>query len=188
MDIKYIREKYGHLASFALWKDKDGKEKSNVGDLSIFDSTTILKTNIVFVGLNISEKITRAFGNFHSLSPNANDYKIRYAVKDTIFEGAYMTDIIKNFENKISGDVMRYLKNNPDFLRQNIESFKQELIDIGNDDLKNITIIAFGNDCHQILISAGICSKIYKVSHYSSRQKSLKEKLRSEILNLQSLL
>ncbi len=176
--INEISQKYGHMGSWAVWKDKDIKEKSNVGDLSIFTeiSPSVLNINTVFVGLNISQKITKPFGNFHSESSFAHDYKIRYALKDTPFWGAYMTDIIKDFEEKVSGNVIKYLNNNYSFLVENIKSFEDELSFIGT---TNPIIIAFGNDCYKILNKHLQTYNVYRISHYSSCV--TKEELRTQI-------
>ena len=176
-----IKTKYGHVGSWAVWREKSRKEKSNVGDLTIFENF-ISNPNIVFVGLNISKKITEPYGNFHSTSPKAHDYKIRYALNDTQFTGAYMTDIIKDFEEKVSGNVVKYLKNNPLFLQENLDEFEKELQFIGSNDP---VIIAFGNDCYKILKRLKKY-KIYKVSHYSSRIS--KEMLREQVLKIESTL
>ena len=71
----------------------------------------------------------KPFQNFHGKVGGA--YKIRYAVKDTPFWGAYMTDIIKDFPEKESNNIMTYLKDNPSMVADNIISFEQELEDIG---------------------------------------------------------
>jgi len=74
-----IKNKYGHMSSWAIWKNKDenGKEKSNVGN--IFETVSqSLNPNVVFIGLNISKKIVEPFANFHSTSSRSHDYKIRY--------------------------------------------------------------------------------------------------------------
>jgi hypothetical protein len=174
--LEYIKLKYGHMSSFGIWKDKNIKEKSNMDVLLFEDKINKLNVNIILVGLNISKKIDRPFGNFHPNYSTAHDYKIRYAIKDTIIEGAYMTDIIKDFEEKVSEKLIKYLKNNPTFLQENILSFENELNDI---DSKNPILIAFGNECYKIL-NNNLQDKyrIYKVSHYSSCIS--KEKLRIE--------
>ena len=59
-----------------------------------------------------------------------------------------MTDIIKDFEEKVSGKVEKYLRENKEFERQNVKVFRQELDDIG---ASNPTLIAFGNDSFDIL-------------------------------------
>lgn len=179
--LEQIKIKYGHMSSWAVWKDKDIKEKSNIGDLSVFENINlILNPNVIFVGLNISQKISEPFGNFHSNSSTSHDYKIRYALKDTKLYGGYMTDIIKDFEEKISGNLMKFINKNPIFLQENVKLFEEELLFIGSN---NPLIIAFGNDCYNILIKQFKNKyKINKVSHYSSCIG--KEKLRAQILNI----
>ena len=120
--------------------------------------------HVVFIGLNISKKIVEPFANFHSTSSTSHDYKIRYAVKDTPFYGGYMTDIIKDFEEKVSGNVMKYINQHPDFLQENISSFEEELKFIG---ATQPILIAFGNDCYKLLKKLKKY-KLFKVSHYSS--------------------
>ena len=178
--LEYIKSKYGHMSSFAIWKDKDIKEKSNMDVLLFEDNINKLNVNIILVGLNISKKIDIPFSNFHPNYSTAHDYKIRYALKDTMFYGAYMTDIIKDFEEKVSEKLMKYLKNNPTFLQENILSFENELIDIGS---TNPILIAFGHDCYKILNNNFKDKyRIYKVSHYSSCIS--KEKLRIEFQDI----
>jgi len=166
-----IAKKYGHYASWAVWADADLKPKSNVGDLRIFDlklNTSILgqlNPNFIMVGLNISREIEFTYGNFHDRRSQSQDYKIRFAFKDTKFYGAYMTDIIKDFEHVISGTVISYLKSNKDFEEKNIALFKQELIDI---KAFNPILIAFGNHTFNILDRYFKQQyKIIKVPHYS---------------------
>jgi hypothetical protein len=169
--LQEIKDKYGHMCSWAIWKEKGEKEKSNVGDLPVFD---IVNPNIVFVGLNISTRILEPFANFHSPSSRAHDYKIRHAVSGTPFSGAYMTDVIKDFEEKAAGSVAKYITKNKDFLEENIRSFRQELEFIG---AVNPIIIAFGNHAYKLLEGF---PNLYKVSHYSScvTKEALREELR----------
>ena len=127
-----IKSKYGGVGSCAIWEKIDINKKPTygIGNISLFeDDKTIERFNpdIVFVGLNISKKIEEPFANFHSKSVRANDFKLRYAIQDTCLEGAYMTDIIKDFEEKISGKVISYLRKNPEFLKSNLLSFKEEI-------------------------------------------------------------
>ena len=167
-----IQDKYGEFASWAVWANEDIKPKSNIGDMSIFDldkNPNLLETlnpNIIMVGLNFSRTIEKvAFVNFHDKRPQAQDYKIRYAFRDTEFYGAYMTDIIKDFEEKISVNVLQYLKVNKEFELNNVKLFEQEIA-----DLKSINplIIAFGNITYDILNKHfGHKYRIKKVMHYS---------------------
>lgn len=76
-----------------------------------------------------------------------------------------MTDIIKDFEEKVAGHLMKYLGKNKTFEKENIIKFEQELVDIGSN---SPIIIAFGNDSYKILKRNFKHYKIYKVSHYSA--------------------
>jgi hypothetical protein len=77
-----------------------------------------------------------------------------------------------------------YLKNNPDFEKENVERFERELSDI---QAVKPTIIAFGNDAHRILNKHFKNKyKIYKVPHYSSNIS--KEQLREKFIEIQNQL
>ncbi len=177
----FIKEKYGHWTSWAIWAQTGDTPKSNVGDLSIFsgdDFLTQLNSEVVLVGLNISRgDIKFPLANFHDVRPEATDYKIRYALRDTPLWGGYMTDIIKDFNEKESGKMMAYLKQNKAFENNNVEIFRQELRDLGS---KNPLIVAFGNDAHSIL-SRHFKSQyqILKIPHYANY--TSKEKYREQV-------
>jgi hypothetical protein len=128
-----IRERFGHFASWAAWAEGGRNAKSGIDDLSIFapdGNPNLLETlhgNAVFLGLNISRRIERPFGNFHDPRPMATDFKIRFALKATPYWGAYMTDIIKDFEEKAAGKVMKYLRDNRQFEEDNIQKLRDEI-------------------------------------------------------------
>src|SRR6267142_873016 len=114
-----IGRKHGGYGSWAVWAAASEKTKSNVGDLSVFDLAAnpgllaSLRNDIVMVGLNFSRSVSkqfRNFRNFHDPSPRANDFKIRYAFANTIYHGAYMTDIVKNFPMLKSAAVIKHLR------------------------------------------------------------------------------
>jgi hypothetical protein len=182
-----IANKYGEFASWAIWADEGDKPKSNIGDTRIFDLQfnpgllLQLNPNIIMVGLNFSRTIEKVtFVNFHDRRPQGQDYKIRYAFKNTKFYGAYMTDIIKDFEEKISGNVVSYLKKNKEFEEKNISLFKQELKDLRS---KDPLIISFGNHVYNILYKHFGCTyRIIKVPHYSMHIS--REDYRKEVSNL----
>jgi hypothetical protein len=179
-----LRKKYGHYASWAIWADEGNTPTSNMENLDIFDikkNPTIpnqLKPNIILVGLNISTKaIEIPLENFHG--PNGGAFKIRYALKGTPFWGAYMTDIIKDFQEKSSGKMMNYLKTDKDFEEENVQTFRGELKDL---EVDNPIIIAFGVDAHKILTrNLKEKHKIIKIPHYSMRisKENYRKKLKS---------
>jgi len=182
--FELIKEKYGHYASWAIWADAGERPKDNMGDLSVFDidkDTGLLarlNANIILVGLNISRVIIEIpWANFHDARPQAMDFKIRYALSGSPFWGAYMTDIIKDFDQKVSGKVMSYLRKDKTFERDNARFFREEIKDLGS---QNPTIIAFGRDVHTILTRNFINEyKILKIPHYSNY--GSKEKYREEV-------
>lgn len=182
----FIKRQYGHCGSWAVWANEDKNPKDNVGDLSVLDTTINPKIlnqvnpDIVLVALNISRKIKKPLANFHDPKPTANDYKIRYAFRNTPFEGAYMTDIIKDYEQISSGKMMTYVKQNPAFEQKNIKSFREELLAIGS---TNPTIVAFGRDTHKILRrNLRDEFEILKATHFSHFMN--KENYREEILQM----
>ena len=91
-----------------------------------------------------------------------------------------MTDIIKDFEEKISGKVKTFLSNNKDFEKQNVDYFIKELEYIGS---INPTLVAFGNEVHNILMRHLEGKyKIIKVPHYANYIN--KEKYRDQVRSI----
>lgn len=145
--LEAIKQEYGCMSSWATWKEI---------------TPDILHTTTIFVGYNISKKIEKPFGNFHE---GKNDYRIKDAIQGTLFEGSYMTDIIKDFEEKSSGKMKLYLKEHPEFVMENISSFLQELEFIG---ATKPILLAFGNDCYTLLKKHLPAYTVLKLIHYSS--------------------
>lgn len=186
--------KYGDVGSWAIWEEAGSKPKSNMGHLNVFDLEKnpslldTLKANVIMVGLNFSRSLipTESFSNFHDLSPRANDFKIRYALKGTEFYGAYMTDVIKSLEIADSGDVKKHLKNNPHLIEQNIAFFREELKDL---EANKPLIVAFGVDTYNILLDhlrSDEYSTLIRLTHYSHRIS--KEKYKEEVQCLNSFM
>jgi len=182
--FEFIKEKYGHWISWAIWAESGDAPKSNVGDLSIFSGDNFLSqlnSEVILVGLNISRgDIKSPLANFHDARSEATDYKIRYALKDTPFWGGYMTDIIKDFNEKESGKMMSYLRVNKEFEDKNVEIFYEELKDLGS---VSPIIIAFGNDAYSILTrNFKDQYRVLKVPHYANY--TSKERYREQVQDL----
>jgi len=142
---------------------------------------TQLKPEFVFVGLNFS-RIENAIplSNFHSSSSKAQDYKIRFALKNTQYWGSYMTDIIKNFEEKHSNLMMETLSKDRNLETKNINIFLEELEVL---NVRNKKIIAFGGDTYKILRrNLGNNYNIQKITHYAHFVS--KENYRKELIGL----
>jgi len=190
LDIKQfetIKKKHGGYASWAVWADTGEKPKSNMGDISIFDLEAnktlldILRNDVIMVGLNISRSFAESFRNFHDSNPRANDYKIRYAFQNTAYYGAYMTDLIKNFEMVDSNDVRKHLKANPALIEKSIDKFREEMQDL---KYNRPVILAFGAAVYKIInenVRNDEYSKLIKLTHYSHQIN--KEKFKETVLN-----
>jgi len=183
-----IKRNHGSYASWAVWADASDKAKSNMGEISHFKNESVLgflKNNIVMVGLNLSSSgpSSEPFLNFHSRNPRANDFKIRYAFKDSLYYGAYMTDIIKTRVEVVAKNVMRYLKEHPKAIEENLETFREEM-----QDLKATApvILSFGKDTYSLLnknLNRNEYSKLIRLTHYSHRisKETYKETVFKEI-------
>ena len=90
-----------------------------------------MKPNIILVGLNISRgAIKEPLANFHDKRSEATDLKIRYALSETPIWGAYMTHLIKDYDQKESGKVIKHLRADQNLVLQNISIFEEELQDL----------------------------------------------------------
>ena len=183
-----IRDRFGHFASWALWAEEGDRPKENIDDLTILNpdqNPALLETlhgESIFLGLNISRRVERPFGNFHDPRPMATDFKIRSALKGTNYWGAYMTDIIKDFEEKTSGRMMSFLRANKEFEEENIQKLREEIEILG---FTNPLLITFGRDAESIVrrnLSGEF--EIIGVPHYANYVS--KEEYRLQVLSLLS--
>jgi hypothetical protein len=163
-----IKKKYGHYSSWAVWNLSPKMDTSNM-DTKVFDNISILNqlhVKYILVALNISRPIQTPFGNFHPTYSVAKDFKTRFALLNTPLWGSYMTDIIKDFEEVSSGKMRQYLKLNPNFEKENIKSFLNEINYIGAIEP---TLIAIGEDSYKILKrNLKENYKIIKIPHYAN--------------------
>jgi hypothetical protein len=181
-----IKQKHGSYASWAVWADASEKPKSNMGDVSHFKNESVLsllQNGVVMVGLNISRPVSEPFINFHDPNPRANDFKIRYAFKDSACYGAYMTDIIKFLEEVDSKNVMKYLEERPEIIEKNLKTFREEMQDL---NASAPLILAFGRDTHKILsenLNNNEYRKVVKLTHYGHQigKEAYKETVFKEI-------
>jgi len=184
--LENIKEKHGRYASWAVWADASEKPKSNMGDVSHFKNESVLsllKNDVVMVGLNISRAFSEPFVNFHDPNPRANDFKIRYAFKDSPYYGAYMTDIIKFLKEVDSKRVMKYLTEHPETIQLNVRTFRDEMHDL---KATAPVILAFGRNAYKILsvnLNKTEYSKLIKLTHYSHQigKEAYKEAVLKEI-------
>ena len=170
--FKYIKNKYGLYASWAIWDEEGDTPKSNIGNLEVLDPLSNdkllqeLNSKSVLVALNISRgAIQTPLANFHDKRSVATDFKIRHALKGTKLWGSYMTDLFKDYDEKSSSNVKKYIQANPDFVSKNIDFFWNEIKDLG--EVKNL--IAFGGEVHaQLKKYFDQDFNIIKIPHYAN--------------------
>lgn len=170
--LSVIEERFAWCASWAVWADQGIKPTSNIGDTSVFDFTKRtdvrqkIHSEFIFIGLNVSKSLgENKYSNFHSNSPRAKDYKIRYAVRETPAWGGYMTDLIKNFPELESRKAINFIRNNPKFLYENIDILREEISTLDAEDAK---LLCFGGDVFNILKNHFPHKKLIHLMHYSS--------------------
>ena len=166
---------YSPHASWAMWRFAISNEKAKayMGDMSIFEKEDnelfrTLHTDIVFVALNSADRDIAPvpFSAFHDSSPRAMDYKMRYAFKDTILWGSYLTDFFHGLRETDSGKVKQFLAKNPEYLAKSITRFKEELEFVTQDE-KPI-LIALGSQVKELLdMYAPRGYTILALPHYS---------------------
>ncbi len=179
-----IKQKYSDVGSWAVWCPQIDKPKSNMGNMDWAKDEdrlcSIINPRFVLVGLNWSnhgvvEKEEGKFAlpetpwmNFHSGNAHGNSFKLRFALKDTPFWGAYMTDLIKYYPKTCSGDVKEYLKKYPEVVEDNIKRFEEEVSHLGEDPV----LVAMHGVAYYYLKKylRHKYSKIVKIRHYSDRR------------------
>ena len=183
-----IKQKHGRYASWAVWGPIGATPKSGMGDMRVFETDaflSVLKPNVVMLALNFSKTIEQPqpFHNFH-VAKNAQDYKIRYAFTDTEYDGAYMTDVIKDLAEMDCRKATKHLDAHPELLATSLRIFREEMKDLGNE---RPIILAFGNDAHMIArthLRPEEYSLLIKLTHYSDyrlNKEAYKERVFEEI-------
>lgn len=182
-----IREKFGHFASWAIWAKEGVNSKGDIDDLSVLcpdENPTLLQRlhgNSIFLGLNISRPIERPLGNFHDPRPMATDFKIRYALTGTPYWGSYMTDIIKDFEERASGKMMSFLAKHKDFEKDSVRKLREEIDVLGVSDP---LLVTFGRDAEAIAKrNLGKEFRIVRIPHYADyvSKENYREQVREQL-------
>lgn len=165
-DYIKLKKCYGIYGSWAIWEEpEEGKPASNTSKIELFnDDFKFLKdlnNNYVFVGLNWSKgSRPDVWSNFHSNHRGQNDYKLRYALQiaNGEYRGSYITDIIKDFVDPISTNVLSAYKKvkkdrNNEMIVKNREWFLEEWDLLGkNKNGEKPIVVAMGNATKDILI------------------------------------
>lgn len=174
-----LQRQLGQHSSWAVWAEPGSgnwKSKENIGDLEIFQSLgiqSVLNPNIVLLGLcrsreyEMPEFCAPSWINFHDGRSCSQDYKLRYALRNTIMWGAFLTDLNCT-------DIVQPAKN----VQLTAEQCYAELYDKLKrlPATKSFRIIAFGCKTYSFLQKPEIRKKlqkdffgckVYKLTHYS---------------------
>ena len=174
-----VRKRWGAYSSWAVWHSigPEDKPKAHAGDITSLDPDkkpsllSLLNPDVVLLGLNAATRPIppEPWSNFHDSRAVANDFKIRFALADSPYAGAYMTDVLVGLHETDSNKVATYMRANPTILTAQIERLEEELNDIG---ATNPLLIAFGGAAHKALREhLGHKYRIVKVTHYVHRIK-----------------
>ena len=169
-----LKDHFENVASWAVWELPSGTSpKSNMRVISMFDSDDILELlnpHYVFIGLNGSGvhddymDMSNPWHNFHSSNPHGHDYKLRYALLNTPYWGAYITDVIKELPEVDSNKVSTYLRKHPDVVAENIKILKKEIEMLGTHPV----LVCLGGKSYEIVQKhLGNQFIVKKVFHYS---------------------
>ena len=162
------------VASWAIWDEPSHGNYKSISGMKLHGmfSTGLekvlpqLNPNIVLLGLNCSKIPCDADGawqNFHLrelddesklTSTNRPGQWLRYACRNTMFWGAYMTDLFKSLTDPNSGNVVEHFKRNPQGLQMAAKSFAEEmkaLYTLATDKTQPLVIICLGNAVYDYL-------------------------------------
>jgi len=184
-----MKKQYWEVWSWAVRWEQTTSPRSNTDDMTWVnnpDLLNILNTGYVFVWLNWSSThwdkwaINNVdWANFHSGYSLQNDYKLRYALKDTKYWWSYITDLIKYYPEVDSGKVSSFLKKHPEIVFKNIEVFKKEIWYLWND----LKLVALGSKTYELL-NKYLWNEyqIFLIKHYSYT--IWKEDYRKEVISI----
>jgi hypothetical protein len=134
----YSREiSLDEIASWAIWNPSDLNDT-----IIIENSIKKLQSNKIFIALNFAgsgdfdfENLDwTSWKNFHSNSKM--DTRIFNVLKNTKYEGAYMTDIIKCVPTKDANDLKQMIKNGKIDMNAQTKIFIDEINILNNDKLE----------------------------------------------------
>jgi len=165
-----LKKEFGKYGSWALWNKDGGIEEIIEKD----NFQSLIKPNIIFMGLNASYDLRKAddWINYHFIKNKKNSSwkkehcrKLAEVLSEpefSCFNGAYMTDVIKDDYNSNSGKV------NNKSVNENRESLGREMNLLSKiSGSHNFIVICMGDKSFKITKTI-IQNYIYKIYHYSN--------------------
>lgn len=206
-------EEYSWLGSWAIWENKNGKKfakEEDVNEEISFDNykKELQPSNFVILGLNPGNiennesgvmhhrkkrktEIERPWSNFHNVG-RSRDYLLAEAIRGTVLEGSYMTDLFPNYNSDSVDFKKRFINNREkeDDLKTAINEFDEEMsLLVDNTDI--VRLICIGGAVYDYVNKYLVENKlnldlkrkyeIYKFYHYSGRNLKVSSKEDSDI-------
>ena len=213
--VDYLKrmEEYSWLGSWAIWENKNGKKfakEEDVNEEISFDKyeSKLQPSNYVILGLNPGNIINNESGvmnhrkkrkteterpwrNFHNVG-RSRDYLLAEAIRGTILEGSYMTDLFPIYNSDSFDFIKRFIKNREkeDVLKTAIKEFDEEMsLLVDNTDI--VRLICIGGAVYDYANKYLVENKlnldlkrkyeVYKFYHYSGRNLKVSSKEDSDI-------
>jgi hypothetical protein len=175
IEVRGKKIKLSMVASWALW------DPDNIEDTSIIEQNVpLLNGSIVFVGLNVGNTkfLTGDWKNFHAPAKGGAT-RLQTLLGNTRYEGAYMTDIIKNEPTPSPVELMEKIKKGKIDVDTHIKNFIEEISLLHTDDIE---LFLFGRAVETLFRRyvmnqpsfAALQKKVkicQQIDHYSPRNK-----------------
>lgn len=154
-------------ASWAVWGE-------TTGDLSVFDDADALvprlRKDVVLIGANFGlgndSDDFASFQNFHSPT-SGGDTKLRNGVRGTVLEGAFLTDLVKDYPTKyangLAGEIRSGALDTDRYVRS---GFEAEQVALGlNADTLYIPMGGTTRELWDLLVKRGVIPAEQRVFH-----------------------
>jgi len=198
--LEQLKTEFGmHGSSWALW-DESGKIEPIIKTEEI---SSLIKPNIIFLGLNASILVQDAWAGFHQECRVKDSFKTQKVKRLAdllqenefkVFYGAYMTDIIKDQYAHDSDVVSKKFTEDESSIKRNLDLFNRELDFLAKISNSNkFTVICMGNNVCEIIelaVNKGFLNQdtvaLHKITHYAWRApiEAYKERVRGELRNI----
>ncbi len=170
-----LLDQYAYTSSWAVWAEPENgnwKSKSGITDLKCMENLPALLEQLtgeyIFVGLNPAHhdvaKKGEPWSAFHSNDlRRAQDYKLRYALRNTKYWGSFITDIYTGIIETNAKQAIS--KTTAQMTSDSIKELLEIRSILGGDPI----VVAIGNKAYKILskqLPADITLK--KIQHFSS--------------------
>ena len=159
-----MKRKYAKVSSWAIWDENDYTD-TNIIERSLSE----LNPSNIFIGLNASIDASNGYWRaFHYRHRGGSDYKLMQSYNNSVYRGAYMTDIFKDFIEPDSKKVLRVLREKPALAEPHIDNFINEIRNLG---VERPNIFVFGEIVWKIFNDYPQLSNlnVKKLRHFAAR-------------------